>query len=167
MLRYLEQPTEANNHFKDVFDQLLARNTLSQSVASNTLHVLALKAECNLLLGHFEKAAHTFNQVCHLYNHWIGRRHQQSTVNKSAAAIAVDLDSLVERLDDAALEFGIDDYIKARAGLAECYMNSGKLDLAIQKFQGVKRRIQSEIVFDKPIMFINVCNQLGNCFLQI
>jgi hypothetical protein len=48
---------------------------------------------------------------------------------------------LIGRLDDAALEFGIDDYIKARSGLAECYFISGKLDLAIQKFQGVKRRI--------------------------
>ena len=84
-----------------------------------------------------------------------------------SAAIAVDLDSLVQRLDNSALEFGIDEYIKARAGLSECYMNSGKYDLAIQKFEGVKRRIQSEIVFDKPIMFINICNQLGNCFLKV
>jgi len=60
-LRYLEQSTEANNHFKDVFDGLISKNILSKSVASNTLHVLALKAECLLLLGHFEKAAHTFN----------------------------------------------------------------------------------------------------------
>ena len=51
-----------------------------------------------------------------------------------SAAIAVDLDSLVQRLDNSALEFGIDEYIKARAGLSECYMNSGKYDLAIQKF---------------------------------
>ena len=70
----------------------------------------------------------------------------------------MDLDSLMDKLDDSALEFGIDDYIKARAGLAECYMNSGKTEIAISKFLGVKRKIQSEIVFDKPIMFINVCN---------
>lgn len=160
VLRYLEQSTEANNNFKDVFDQLLAKSSLSRSVASNTLHVLALKAESNLILGNHDKAAHTFNQVCHLYNHWIARvqPNNQSKQNISAAAIAVDLDSLIEKLDDSALEFGIDDYIKARAGLAECYMNSGKLELAIAKFQGVKRKIQSEIVFDKPIMFINVCN---------
>jgi len=31
----------------------------------------------------------------------------------------------------------------------------------------VKRRIQAEIVFDKPVMLINVCNQLGNCYLRI
>ena len=31
----------------------------------------------------------------------------------------------------------------------------------------MKRRIQSEIVFDKPIMFINICNQLGNCYLKV
>ena len=61
VLRYLEQSTDANNHFKDVFDSLLAKNTLPSSIASNTLHVLALKAECNLLLGQFEKAAHIFN----------------------------------------------------------------------------------------------------------
>lgn len=53
----------------------------------------------------------------------------------------MNVESLIEKLDDAALEFGIDDYIKARAGLAECFMNSGKIELAIQKFEGVKRRI--------------------------
>jgi tetratricopeptide (TPR) repeat protein len=61
VLRYLEQSTEANNHFKDVFELLLARSSVSHSIASNALHVLALRAECNLLLGRFEQAAHTFN----------------------------------------------------------------------------------------------------------
>jgi hypothetical protein len=46
-------------------------------------------------------------------------------------------------------------------------MNNGQLELAIQKFASVKQRIQQEVVFDKPIMFINVCNQLGNCYLKI
>ena len=138
-------------------------------MANNCLHILALKAESYLLVSNFEKAAHTFNQVCHLYNHWVGRKNlkEKGSMLNLSAAIAVDLDSLVQRLDNSALEFGIDEYIKARAGLSECYMNSGKYDLAIQKFEGVKRRIQSEIVFDKPIMFINICNQLGNCFLKV
>jgi hypothetical protein len=116
-----------------MFDQLLARKSVSHSTASNALHILALRAECNLLLGNFDSAAHIFNQVCHLYNHWIGRKPPQDTSKHevSAAAIAINFETLVSRLDDAALEFGIDDYIKARAGLAECYMNSGKLELAI------------------------------------
>ena len=94
-----------------------------------------------MLLGHYDKAAHAFNQVCHLYNHWLVRQSVNLSKVTSAAAIAIDLESLIERLDDSALEFGIDDYIKARAGLAECFMNNGKIELAIQKFQGVKRRI--------------------------
>lgn len=99
------------------------------------LHILGLKAECNLLLGHFEKGAHVFNQVCYLYNHWIGRQINTSCSKlQTSAAVAIDLESLIDRLDDSALEFGIDDYIKARAGLAECFMNSGKIELAIQKF---------------------------------
>ena len=59
-------------------------------------------------------------------------------------------------MNGSALEFGVDDYIKARAGLAECLMNSNRTEHAIQKFEGVKRKIESEVVFDKPILFINI-----------
>jgi len=44
-------------------------------------------------------------------------------------------------------------------------MNLGQLEDAITVFDGVKKKIQSEIVFDKPVLFINTCNQLGNCYL--
>ena len=30
----------------------------------------------------------------------------------------------------------------------------------------MKRKIEAEVVFDKPILFINICNQLGNCYLK-
>lgn len=30
----------------------------------------------------------------------------------------------------------------------------------------MKTKIEAEIVFDKPILFINICNQLGNCYLK-
>jgi len=46
-------------------------------------------------------------------------------------------------------------------------MHNGKTEGAIQVFEGVKKRIQAEIVFDKPVLFINTCNQLGNCYLNI
>ena len=38
---------------------------------------------------------------------------------------------LMRKLNSSALEFGVDDYIKARAGLAECLMNCGRFDEAI------------------------------------
>ena len=30
----------------------------------------------------------------------------------------------------------------------------------------MKRKIEAEVIFDKPILFINICNQLGNCYLK-
>ena len=72
----------------------------------------------------------------------------------------------MRKLNTSSLEFGVDDYIKARAGLAECLMNEDRTADAIQKFEGVKRKIEAEVIFDKPILFINICNQLGNCYLK-
>ena len=72
----------------------------------------------------------------------------------------------MRKLNTSSLEFGVDDYIKARAGLAECLMNEDRMADAIQKFEGVKRKIEAEVIFDKPILFINICNQLGNCYLK-
>lgn len=65
---------------------------------------------------------------------------------------------MMRKLNSSSLEFGVDDYIKARAGLAECLMNCNRHNEAIQKFEGVKRKIESEVIFDKPILFINICN---------
>ena len=72
----------------------------------------------------------------------------------------------MRKLNTSSLEFGVDDYIKARAGLAECLMNEEGFAEATQKFEGVKRKIEAEVIFDKPILFINICNQLGNCYLK-
>lgn len=38
---------------------------------------------------------------------------------------------LMRKLNTSTLEFGVDDYIKARAGLAECLMNCDRMDEAI------------------------------------
>ena len=63
--------------------------------------------------------------------------------------------------------FGIDEYIKVNAGIAECLFKLGGTKQAIEKFEGVKKRISQEIVFDKPVMLINCHNQLGNCYLKL
>ena len=48
----------------------------------------------------------------------IDQENQQKPLLKDEA-------KLMEKLDGCALEFGVDDYIKAKAGHAECLMNSG------------------------------------------
>lgn len=64
-------------------------------------------------------------------------------------------------------EFSNDDYIQLRANEAECLLNCGKVFDAIEKFEKVKKDINQEVVFDQPLLYINVCNQLGNCYLRV
>jgi hypothetical protein len=56
------------------------------------------------------------------------------------------------------LEFGVDDYIKAKANYAESIMNCGDIDHAIDKFDNVKKTIENEIVYENPMLYVNVCN---------
>jgi len=141
---------------KDVLERVCARERVQRRLASNCLHILALKAECYLLTDQNAKGVTTFNQVCHLYNFWDFQT-RKGEVNEDAQLSGEEA-HLMRKLNSSALEFGVDDYIKARAGLAECLMNCGRADEAIQKFEGVKRKIEAEVIFDKPILFVNVCN---------
>ena len=45
-------------------------------------------------------------------------------------------------------------------------MNLGELKHAIEKFENVKKSIENEIVYENPMLFVNICNQLGNCYLN-
>ena len=53
-----------------VLERVCARQQVKRRLASNCLHILALKAECQLLTQQSAKGVNTFNQVCHLYNFW-------------------------------------------------------------------------------------------------
>ena len=73
VLRYLElssSDSHQNNMMKDVLDRVCAQERVKRRLASNCLHILALKAECHLLTGQYDKGVTAFNQVCHLYNYW-------------------------------------------------------------------------------------------------
>ena len=60
----------------------------------------------------------------------------------------------------------MDDYIRTKASYAESIMNKGDIMHAIEKFENAKSSIENEIVYENPLMYINICNQLGNCYLQ-
>ena len=159
VMRYLELRNDnyQGNPMKEVLERVCALPRAKRRLASNCLHILALKAECQLLTEQFAKGAQTFKQVCHLYNFWDFQT-KNGPIEDEDDELSPDEAHLMRKLNSSALEFGVDDYIKARAGLAECLMNCNKLPEAISKFEGVKKKIESEVVFDKPILFINICN---------
>ena len=125
------QPHTGNN-FPQLFAQIMRQSDCKRNIASNCLNILALQGECYLLTGGFQKGTDCFDLVCHLYNVWnfntkhgvvneigeIDQENQQKPFLKDEA-------KLMEKLGGCALEFGVDDYIKAKAGHAECLMNSG------------------------------------------
>lgn len=63
-------------------------------------------------------------------------------------------------------EFGKDDYLTAKSYEAESLMYIGKIYDATDKFEAVKNEISKELVFDRPLIYVNVCNQLGNCYMK-
>ena len=138
ILRYLETSTEANNELKALLEAVAKKKEVNHSVASNCLHILAIKAECLLLTGAHAKGVTAYAIVCHLYNQW---NYANSRFVPSENATPEEA-NLMTKLNGCALDFGVDDYIKARAGLAECLMNSNRIEEAIQKFESVKRKIE-------------------------
>ena len=63
-------------------------------------------------------------------------------------------------------EFGVDDYIRIKSRYAESIMMLGDLPSAIDKFENAKKSIENEIVYEHPMLFVNICNLLGNCYLK-
>ena len=45
-------------------------------------------------------------------------------------------------------------------------MMLGDLPSAIEKFENAKQSIENEIVYEHPMLFVNICNLLGNCYLK-
>ena len=104
--------------------------------------------------GNWKMAREAYYLCAKVYNRW--------KVNNEAV-LANDEAELVE--SPIPLEFGVDDYIALKAAYAEAIMNDGDIDQALDKFENVKRNIETEIVYENPYLFVNVCNQLANCYL--
>ena len=45
-----------------------------------------------------------------------------------------------------------------RASEGECLLYIGKIYDAIERFEKVKADIKREVVFDKTLLYINICN---------
>lgn len=99
----------------------------------------------------YKKASKVFYSISKFYNQW-------KVSDKKALA--------EDEIHPSRHEFGIDEYIRIKASYAECLMNVGQIQHAIDKFENAKRSIENEIVYENPMLFVNVCNQLGNCYLM-
>lgn len=150
IIRFLSTNTAKNLYIKDLLSKLSLEGTLSDNDLQNyVLFTHWALGTALLQTKEYVKANDTFYLICKLYNRW--------KINNEAAARMPE--------GQASVEFGVDDYIRAKASYAECLMNLGEVDHAIDKFENVKKSILKEIVYDNPLVYVNVCNLLGNCYL--
>ena len=115
-----------------------------------TLHIESIYADSLMLLGENKLASKSYYQLCKNYNKWKVKQQVKYTAPSNPPL---------------SNEFGVDEYIRTKANYAGCLMNLGQLQHAIDKFENAKKSVENEIVYENPMLFVNVCNQLGNCYL--
>mmetsp|Transcript_40874 Transcript_40874/g.62294 ORF Transcript_40874/g.62294 Transcript_40874/m.62294 type:complete len:245 (+) Transcript_40874:501-1235(+) len=153
VIRFLSENTKANMYIKDLMEKLAKEANLANRMIQNyVLYLYQILAHSYAQKNIFDKAKSTYFILCKIFNRW--------KVNNRAYEMADEESDLV------VAEFGIDDYIRAKAGYAEAIMNLGEVDHAIEKLENAKQSIENEIVYENPMLFINICHQLGTCYLQ-
>eukprot|EP00347_Sterkiella_histriomuscorum_P023783 403333405 len=150
--KYLEQNTKSYMNLKQFLEHLLKKHKLKKELSNYILQIYKFNSKALLSTQKYSKAVLVLSDISKLYDRW--RTNQYTHM----------LDQLDVHIKN---EFGIDDYIESRSSEAECLMQLGKLFEAVDKFESVKSQIEKELVFDKPLIYINICNQLGNCYLKI
>ena len=119
-------------------------------VQNYILHIYSLLADSLMMLSEYKRACKMFYSLCKHYNNWkVPKKHKFEKA----------------KIETLPHEFGVDEYIRTKASYAECLMNLGQVKHAVDKFENAKRAIENEVVFESPLLFINICNQLGNCYL--
>ncbi|CDW82633.1 tpr domain containing protein [Stylonychia lemnae] len=151
IIKYLEQDTKSNINLKTMLENLQKKHRLKKEVGNYVLNIMKIYSKILVVEGRFSKAVLVLSDISRLYERW---RSNQYSINLEDESYHVKN------------EFGIDDFIEVRSCEAECLMQLGKIFDAVEKFEWVKSEIDKEIVFDKPLIYINICNQLGNCYLK-
>lgn len=105
----------------------------------------------------YQKASQTFYTLCKLYNRW---------KVKNNGRVAASAEPHAEASNVLTIDFGTDDYILTKANYSECLWRNGQLKHAIAKFESTKRQIEGEIVYENPVLFVDVCYKLGCCWLE-
>ena len=97
-------------------------------------------ADTLMLEKQYKKAAAAFLTLCKIYSKWKFKF------------------TLQDKITAQRHQFGVDDYIRTKASYAECLMHLGQYNDAIEKFESTKNQIENEIIYENPMIFVNVCN---------
>lgn len=154
VIRILSTNTKANLYIKDLLEKLSKEpNIALNSVQNYVLYIYYFLGDAYMQTKQFKKASQVYYLACKIYNRW--------KVNN----MTYELNQIGDG-ESTLVEFGVDDYIRTKARYAESIMHFGDIADAIEKFENTKRSIENEIVYENPMILVNICNQLGNCYLK-
>ena len=54
--------------------------------------------------------------------------------------------------------FGTEEYIQARAMCTECLQTIGNIHDAIEHYELIKRDMETLVIFEDSVLYINLCN---------
>jgi len=137
----------------DQLNHVAHKTRVKKELSYYVLHILTLKATAQYKHDTLQKAQQTYLQVSYLYERWRTNKYQEPLAQMSE----VHQKNI----------FGTEEYIQARAMCAECLQIMGNLHDAIEHYELIKRDMETLIIFEDSVLYINVCNQLGNCYYKI
>ena len=94
---------------KELLERLMDKNMRERDVQNHVLHIQQILADGLMMEDQYKKSSRVFYNISKYYNYWKVRK--VSTAGHVAAPLKY--------------EFGVDEYIRAKASYAECLMNVG------------------------------------------
>lgn len=102
--------------------------------------------------GKHQKAAEVYTELIDLYSIW------KSCSYRTTVDYCIDYQEY---------EFMEDHILEAKSSAGEALMAIGETILAIERFEEAKRQYQNSLVFANELVYVNICNQLANCYIKI
>ncbi|CAI2360354.1 unnamed protein product [Moneuplotes crassus] len=128
------------------------KKKLKKEIANSLMHIHKIWADTLVLTENYSKAAKVYRELIDLNSIWKDNRYSSTC------------EDLIPYKDH---EFSPKDLLEAKSSCGEALMNSGETIRAIKRFEEAKEYYHSTLVVSSELVYINILNQVGNCYMRI
>ena len=131
---------------------LYKKRKLKRETANLLLHIHKIWGDIQMMKGRHKKAVEIYTELTELYTIW------KSCSYRSTVEYWIDYQEY---------EFTDDHILEAKSSLGEALMSCGETVQAVDRFEEAKRQFQKCLVFSNELIYINIWNQLANCYIKL
>ncbi len=131
---------------------LYKKRKLKRETANLLLHIHKIWGDIHMMKERHQKAVEIYTELVDLYSIW------KSCSYRSTVEYWIDYQEY---------EFADDHILEAKSSLGEALMSIGETVQAIERFEEAKRQFQKCLIFSNELIYINIWNQLANCYIKI